>query len=525
MKRRQFLKDTATFSMLPMAIGSFPLRTLKEGSIWHSLAAQATNTDHVLVVIELSGGNDGLNTILPIDQYSNLSQARNNVVIPQNKLLALTGYNNNGLHPSMTGMQTMFNEGKMQIIQNVGYNNQNFSHFRSSDIWLSASDSNEYYSTGFLGRYLNNEYPNFPVGYPNNNMPDPLGIQVGSFLSYAFQGPSSPMGTTISDPSYVYNATNGIQDPSPSNCAGSQLDYVRLVNNQASSYSKVIAAAANKVNSHSAYPANNELAEKLKVVSKLIKGGLKTRVYFVSLGGFDTHSNQTDKNDKTIGVHAQLLKTLSDAIKAFQTDLAYQGIEDRVMGMTISEFGRRIKSNDSQGTDHGSAAPLFTFGKNVDGGKIIGTNPVISASVGVEDNLPMEFDFRQVYASVLEDWFCLSKTDVQAVLQKPFNKLNVFKTSCNAVGVNSYKYSGQSLVSAYPNPFQNQFQVKFNSKGGLTEIDVMNLMGQVIHSVTNEYYDKGEYEKTIDASAWASGTYFVRIKQNELIQSVSVVKL
>jgi uncharacterized protein (DUF1501 family) len=518
MKRRKFLKDTAIFSAIPLTLSSFALRSLKEGSLWHSLAAKATNTDHVLVIIELNGGNDGLNTIIPIDQYANLNSARNNV-------LALNGVTNNAFHPSLVGMKNLFNDGKLQVIQNVGYANPNYSHFRSSDIWLSGSNSDEYYSTGFLGRYLNNEYPNFPSGYPNQTMPDPLGIQVGSFLSYAFQGPAAPMGSTISDPSNVYNASTGIQDAVPNTCAGPQLEYVRVVNQQASSYSKVISAAAAKVTNHATYPANNELADKLKVVSKLIKGGLKTRVYFVSLGGFDTHSNQTDKTDKTIGVHANLLKTLSEAVDAFQKDLIYQGIEERVMGMTISEFGRRIKSNDSNGTDHGAAAPMFTFGKNIDGGKILGTNPIITNNVGVEDNLNMEYDFRRVYASVLEDWFCLSKTDVDAVLQRSFSKLNIFKTSCNTSGINEYKTAGKSIITAYPNPFQNSFNITFQSIGGILEIDVLNLMGQKVSSISNNYYLKGEYILPIDPSQWSSGTYFVRIKQNELIQSVQVVKI
>jgi len=524
MKRRSFFK-AAGLASIPATVDGMNLTSLSPVSMLGKLAAMATNTDHVLVIVELNGGNDGLNTVIPIDQYSNLSKARNNVLIPENKILSLTGYSGTGLHPSLSGMRGLFNEGKLQIIQSVGYPNQNFSHFRSSDIWFTASDHNQYLNSGLAGRYLNMEYPGFPTGYPNTGMPDPLGIQVGSLLSVLFQGPSAQMGIAISDPDNVFNISAGISDPAPVGYPGMQLDYVKTVADQTSAYTKVVSNAAKKITAQATYP-NTGLAKQLKTVAKLIAGGLKTRIYMVSIGGFDTHSNQTDKADTTTGSHANLLKTLNDAIVAFQTDLKGLGIADRVLGMTVSEFGRRIKSNDSQGTDHGAAAPMFLFGNTVDGGKILGLNPNIPASVTVNDNLTVQHDFRSTYATVLRDWFCLSNADVKTVLGQDFNFLPIVKDSCSTSGTHHLRPEPTFMLKCWPNPFTEQTQISYEADGTHTVIELLDYSGKVAATVEDRTPPIGKAHVNFSVPASLSaGQYILRLRSLNSMQSIFVQKM
>jgi uncharacterized protein (DUF1501 family) len=327
--------------------------------------------------------------VIPRSNYSGYVNARSNIAIPENKILPLYGNAATGLHPAMTGLQSLFNDGKLSVIQSVGYPSPSFSHFRASDIWMSASDSSQVLNSGWAGRYLNDLNPNYPIGYPNSNMPDPLAIQIGSVTSLTVQGPAVSMGLSISSTTNFYNLVNGVQDPSPDTPAGKELSFLRTIAQQTQQYASVIKNAAAKTTTQVTYPTNNSLADQLKIVAKLINGGLKTRIYMVNYGGFDTHSNQVNSTDTATGSHANLLKNVSDAIKAFQDDLKLLGMEDRVVGMTYSEFGRRIKSNGSTGTDHGSAAPCFLFGKQIIGG-VTGNTPSIPANATVNDNLPFQ---------------------------------------------------------------------------------------------------------------------------------------
>jgi uncharacterized protein (DUF1501 family) len=262
--------------MAPSVINGFSVRPVSPSPFLNELLGFATETDHVLIVIQLSGGNDGLNMVLPRDNYSAYYNARANIAIPETKILPLNGNANTGLHPAMTGLQALYNDGKLSIVQAVGYPNPNFSHFRATDIWMSATDSNQVVNSGWNGRYLNEEYPNFPTGYPNTTMPDPLAIQIGSVTSLALQGPAFNMGMSITNTSSFYNLINGIQDPVPPTAAGKELGYIRTVAQQTQQYATVIKDAAAKVTQQVTYPTGNSLADQLKIVARLIKGGLKT---------------------------------------------------------------------------------------------------------------------------------------------------------------------------------------------------------------------------------------------------------
>lgn len=524
MKRRKFIQNIIPATVLPNVLGNYSIKTMEDSPFVRALFGTNVDTDHVLVLIRLDGGNDGLNMVIPVDQYSNYFNARTNIAIPQNKILPLNGTTATGLHPSMTGIQTLFNDGKATIIQGVSYPSPNFSHFRATDIWMSASDSNQFVESGWMGRYLNTEYPNFPVGYPNTTMPDPLGIQIGSITSLTFQGPSVSMGMSITDPVNFYNLINGIQDPVPATPAGKELSYIRLVAQQTNQYAARIKTAAANVPSQSAYPSNS-LADQLKIVARLIKGGLKTRVYMVSTGGFDNHSNQVNTLDVTTGTHANLLQRVSDSVKAFMDDLKFLGVDSRVIGMTFSEFGRRIKSNSSTGTDHGAAAPMILFGNGVMPG-LVGTNPVIPVNATVNDNVPMQYDFRSVYASVLENWFCVNSTDLQTIMLKNFQSLPIVNgAACKVTGIDDInREAGITLISNYPNPFVESTTIKFKTKGGHTLIQVIDTMGRVIRTVIEREYTPGEYIVSFNSYGLPAGVYYARLQNGPISQVRAMLK-
>lgn len=525
MKRRDFLgKAIPAGILLPALINGLSFKAFAASPFMSALVSAPTETDHVLVLVQLNGGNDGLNMVVPIDQYDNLVNARQNIILPQKKILSLDGTNLTGLHPAMTSLQTLFNEEKLRIIQSVGYPQPNFSHFRATDIWLTASESSTTLNSGWLGRYLGEEYTNFPVGYPNATMSDPLAIQIGSSVSPAFHGPAINMGMAISDPSKFYNLINGIQDAAPATRGGKELSYIRQVSQQTQQYSTVIKAAAAAVKSQGAYPASNSLADQLKIVSRLIAGGLKTRVYMVSIGGFDTHSGQVNATSPETGTHANLLGKVSDAVKAFMDDLKYQGVSKRVIGMTFSEFGRRIKSNSSGGTDHGAAAPMFLFGDSVEKG-ILGNNPAIAPIVKIGDNVPMQYDFRSVYASILKEWFCVPPKDLNALLLNNFQSLPVIKSiaACKSSEPNLKADAEASLITNYPNPFQASTTISFKSAGGHTLIQIFNVQGQLVKTLIDAEVSAGTHHLTFENEGYA-GVFYARL-QNGAAQQVRAMML
>ncbi|MEL6654758.1 MAG: DUF1501 domain-containing protein, partial [Bacteroidota bacterium] len=228
--------------------------------------------------------------------------------------------------------------------------------------------------------------------------PDPLAITIGSVVSTTCQGVTTNLGMAIKDPSAFQQLLNGGTGPAPSTPYGDELTFIRQTMNATNEYLTVIQGADSNGNNLSPlYDTNpSRLAEQLKIVARLISGGLQTKIYIVSMGGYDTHANQVDPTNTVMGTHADLLGELSSAVEAFQDDLQQLGISERVLSMTFSEFGRRIKSNDSDGTDHGAAAPLMLIGDKVNP-QILGANPTIPAVVDPKDSLPMLYDFRSVY--------------------------------------------------------------------------------------------------------------------------------
>lgn len=447
MKRRDFI-SAASALMMPVIMDGFGIRSMAKGSaLVRSLRETAAqNGERVLVIIYLAGGNDGLNTVIPLEYYSTYNQLRSNIAIPESSVLKLAGNAATGFHPAMTGMRSLYDEGKLAIVNSVSYPSPDQSHYRSTDIWMTGVDASQYSTSGWAGRYLADRYPGYPEGYPNIEMEDPLAIQIGQITTPALLGSQQSLGVTLQDPTTFYQLIGEQNAPSdntlPCCDAGQLVSYIRQKQVLAVGYASEIKAAADAGKNLAIYPDSsqkNELADQLRIVARLIHGGLKSKIYYVELGGFDTHSGQVG-NTSTEGIHAQLLKKLSDAIYSFQNDLKLQGIEDKVLGMTFSDFGRRATSNASRGTDHGIGAPMFVFGTGIKR-QLIGTNPDLingllppTPGSGVTNrDIKMQIDFRRVYSDVLNDWFGTSATNTDQILFKNFKTISLFSDTVQSI--------------------------------------------------------------------------------------------
>lgn len=483
-------------------INGLPIKTLAASPLLKLLAknSAAAGTGRVMVLIQLVGGNDGLNTIIPLDQYSALTTARNNVLIPEAKVLSLAGTNATGMHPSMTGLRDMYDNGMVNIVQGVSYNNPNYSHFRATDIWLTGANSNQYLNNGWMGRYLAGQNPDYPQTIPS----DPLAIQIGATVSTALQGPNVNMGMAVTSIESFYNIVNNTVSPAPATPAGHELTFLRFIAQETQQYTGAIQAAAGKAqNLSTLYPQKNYLAEQLKIVARLIAGGLQTSVYVVSLGGFDTHSAQVNATDTTTGRHADLLNQLSTAVTAFFDDCRLLKTDDRVAAMTFSEFGRRIISNGGLGTDHGTAAPVMTFGNYVNP-TIIGSNPVIPDNATVRDDLKMQYDYRSVYAAVLADWFKAPRDLWTDALLQYYTILPIFRKD----DITVLTERGESPVSqCYPNPFTDKTCFSFISQGGNVTISVFDAAGRMVRTVVNKDYDAGYHHVYMYREGLPPGNY------------------
>lgn len=517
MKRRSFLKTTSLLAA-PLILRGQPVTaaTSTGNRLMDALAQQTYGCGKILVIVQMNGGNDALNMVLPLDKWTNLTNARANILLNQSDVLTLNNNVTTGLHPSLVEMRDMYNNGKLMIVQGVSYPNPNFSHFRATDIWFSASDSNVTLDTGWLGRSLDVQYPNFPIGYPNSNMTDPLAIQIGSTLPFSLQGPAINMGYNVSNPASILNVINGVTDPAPNNDYGRELSFLRLMKDQSNAYRTTIQNAYNTTQSQSAaYPTSNSLADQLKIVAKLINGGLRTPVYIVNHpNSHDTHENQVNTADKKTGTQPNMFRILSQAISAFQTDLGLMGKAQIVTGMTYSEFGRRIKSNASIGTDHGAAAPVMFFGASLNTNPstvagtanpvpgMIGTSPNIPLNAGVNDQVPMQYDFRQLYASVMKDWLCLSTAETTAVLGSAFTTLPVFAAP-SVVAQEGIELIGQYLngesklnYRVQNNPEYISFAIQFSVNGiNFNEID--NRQNTSLNNIESYYFNHASTEKKL----------------------------
>ncbi len=432
--RRQFLRTSALGAAASWTLPIFLEKTFfaLNALAADSLTQTVTGKDGtILVVLQMAGGNDGLNMVVPFadDAYH---KARPKLALGADKILKLNDYA--GLNGKMTGLKTLFDEGHLGVIQGVGYPNPNRSHFRSTEIWQTASDADRNAADGWLGRY----FDNCCAGA------DPtVGVAIGGEMPQAFAA-KNPTGVTFSRPEQFRfrssEPSNGkmsqeefffrqLNDPSsvdapPAGAADGAsiaalsghnksdvgtLDFLQRTSLDAQLSSDKILAIARKYQSTVTYPPG-QLAASLNIIARMIAGGLPTRVYYASQGGFDTHAGQ-------IYTHDRLLGELDAALTAFSTDLKQQGNFKRVLLITFSEFGRRVAENANNGTDHGAAAPMFIMGGAIKPG-MFGKYPSLTDLD--HGDLKFSTDFRSVYGTLLDSWL---KAPSQVVLGRKFPNL------------------------------------------------------------------------------------------------------
>ena len=531
MKRRDFIQYTSASFFLPMILDGFGAKAHTQATtpFMKAMLDVADANDNILVVIQLSGGNDGLNMVVPLDQYATYASTalRGSIAIPENQILKLKDSPQTGLHPSMPGLQRLYSEGKLSIVHSAGYPNPSFSHFRASDIWFTGVDSDKLSTSGWLGRYVSDRYPGFPDNYPSTTNPDPLAIQISSISSTVFNTASITSALAIQNPdtfaTIVGDKPNIDPSPLPNTPGGKYTAFVRQQQISSFAYAGQLKTASAKGKNFVTYPTNNSLADQLKIVSRLIHGGLQTKIYYVTLGGFDTHENQVSTTDNAVGNHAILMQRISEGITAFMDDLKLQGTQDKVVGMTFSEFGRRANSNGSKGTDHGWASPLFVFGNAVKT-QIIGKNPdlkALSGSVG-NYNVPLQNDFRQVYAAILQDWMGASEASVKTILlDKTFKPSDIFK---NTKVLGNETEAPLADLNISPNPAQTETIIESDAFArNNTELVVTDAYGRSFNTNPTRL---SRTQVRINVSGMASGKYFVKVDTGAepLVKALMVVR-
>lgn len=400
--RREFLQQAAVFSAL-----GFAPQFLARAADPAVNAIQGFKDDRVLVVVQLGGGNDGLNTLVPYgdDAYY---RARPKLGLPKDKLLPLNDHL--ALNAKLEGLMRLHDNGKLGIVQGVGYPNPDRSHFRSMEIWHTASDADQFLGHGWIGRYFDN--------CCDGTARPQAGMAVGPERPQAFEG-ARGFGIASENPRRFGWETGDLFDDehlfeavnTPASGAPDTLDFLRHTAMNALHGSRQVRAAAErgKVSAQVQAPQRRSINQ-LDTVAGLIRGGLETRIYYVSTSGFDTHSNQLTQHDGLLG-------NVGEALAKFQAQLEADGTADRVTTMVFSEFGRRVQENGSAGTDHGTAAPLFLIGNHVRPG-LHGKTPSLT---DLDDgDLKYTTDFRGIYASLLEDWFA---ADAEKILNHRFDKV------------------------------------------------------------------------------------------------------
>lgn len=534
MKRRNFLRLLPAAGVSSFAVNGFSLRPFANSHMASILNACDGVQDRTLVLIQLKGGNDGLNMIIPAANYDRYAELRPTTRINESGTGSFIPIDNTlpaedqaGFHPAMVGMKELYDRGWLTVIQAAGYQSMNQSHFKGTDLWLSGGGGSAPLNnipSGWMGRALQAFYPHIE-GAPVSDMLDPLGIQIGD--------PTTSLGFhTETEHQNVINLSG--QDPAgffsliqtiggapilnvPDSDQGSELEYIMNVERSINLYAGRITQVFNSgSNSISTYPAG-ALAAQLKTVARMIKGGCKTKIFLCQIGGFDTHSAQVDSGDTSLGAHANLLKNLSDSVKTFFDDLEGMGLADNVLGCTFSEFGRCARENGSFGTDHGTLAPMLVFGKNVRPG-VQGTNPDLYDLANDNQLKAMQFDYRRIFATLLQDWLGANPYVMEQTMFEGYEKMGLVARK-QRVQPNC-QWGGSEVVvdafrpmSLYPNPASTTTEVAYENRGEVFNAYLtLHGLGGTLIAARSEIVHPGFNSFHFDVSSLSEGIYFVRME-------------
>ena len=538
MKRRNFIKLATSAS----AIGLFPFQITNALNIAKKFVS-CEISNRKLVLIYLGGGNDGLNTIIPLNQYDLYSNLRPTIKIPDSGLnsfinldLSLGDSQQIGLHPSLTGFKDIYDAGNLRILQSVGYPSQNKSHFASTDIYNTGNDGNSWLNggdSGWIGRFIESYF------YDLVNQSFPIGVEIGSKTgSLGFHG-AEEHGLSLNiegqDASGFYSVLSGLGGEPPVNIPnshyGSELQYI-IENDQISTlYSQAISNAFNS-GSNSVNYEDTDLSNQLKTVARLISGGLQSKIYLVKLNGFDTHFGQVQSQNDIIGDHNDLLTELDQAVSKFMLDISSQGFQDDIVGLTFSEFGRKAKENGNLGTDHGEIAPMFVFGSAINGG-VSGTNPDLTEATE-SNNWQLEtyqFDYRETLGTLLQDYlgadnYAIDSTFFNHSTNESIceNKINELVMAEFSVADNCFSNTltnqnfKEKFFKVVPNPFSKEIRIVNDDYTSNINLELFDLNSKlVLRKITN-------INKVINLSNLINGIYFLKISFDGRSETHRIIK-
>jgi len=538
MKRRNFIKLTSTAS----AISLLPSQVTASLNIAKSVL-DCTISNRKLVLINLAGGNDGLNTIIPINYYDIYSNLRPSIKVPSSGVNSYINLDDTldetqqiGLHPSLTGMKNLYDNDLLRIVQSVGYPSQNKSHFASTDIYSTANDGNSWdngNNSGWIGRFMESYYADLI----QNSYP--LGVEIGSKSnSLGFHG-ESEHGLSINingqDPSGFYSLISGMAGEPPNNIPisdyGHELEYIIQTDALSNMYSEAISNSFNNGQNVVSYP-DTDISNQLKTVARLISGGLESKVYMVKLAGFDTHFGQNQAENDILGDHNDLLNKLSSAVTAFMNDLSAMSLKNDVVGLTYSEFGRKAAENGSLGTDHGEIAPMFVFGAPVKGG-VSGFNPDLNEAN--QDNgyqiQTVQYDYRDTLGTLLQDYLgadnlALDATFFNNTLNQSFSETKIdnlikdeFSVATNCYSNSLTNNGDKNKIFYVINPVYNDLIIK-------TKDQDYSIFKYELYDMNSKLVSKGTslINETITISHLINGIYVLNLSTNEKSETHRIIK-
>lgn len=479
--RRDFLSALGIAGGISLGIGNQSLFAMAS-----PLLAAVNDNERILVLVRLKGGNDGLNTIVPIYDYGTYKSNRPNIHIKQSDLINLSS--EFAIPKTMNSILPLWNEGSMKIVNAVGYDNSNLSHFTSSDIWNSANTNIEFSSdqSGWLGRYLENQNPDYLNNLPK--IPGAIKINSGSSIAYynkdkidlAVNFNSASKLLEISEKGFYFDTNN-----LPDECTyGDQVGYLRKIMNLTYQYAPAISKAYKNAENQASYK-ENELSRQLAIVARLIKGRLGTKLYMVTLDGFDTHENQNQD-------HPRLMSYISDSISEFYKDLKAQGFDQKVLTMTYSEFGRRLKENTG-GTDHGTASPVILFGPALKGNGFVGQVSDLK-DLDQNNNLKHKIDFRSIYATMLESWLCIKGDDVNNILDDFYERLPL-GIECSSVATFEMEETKVMLQHKVFPSANNTYTIEISiKKSGKVRVEIFSLIGTKVKDLGESHLSEGSHQ-------------------------------
>ncbi|MDC1180483.1 DUF1501 domain-containing protein [Flavobacteriaceae bacterium] len=538
MKRRNFIKLTSTAS----AISLLPSQVTASLNIAKSFL-DCTISNRKLVLINLAGGNDGLNTIIPINYYDIYSNLRPSIKVPSSGINSYINLDETldenqqiGLHPSLTGIKNLYDNDLLRIIQSVGYPSQNKSHFASTDIYSTANDGNSWNNgnnSGWIGRFMESYYADLI----QNSYP--LGVEIGSKSnSLGFHG-ESEHGLSVNingqDPSGFYSLISGMAGEPPNNIPisdyGHELEYIIQTDALSNMYSEAISNSFNNGQNAVSYP-DTDISNQLKTVARLISGGLESKVYMVKLSGFDTHFGQNQAENDILGDHNDLLTKLSSAVAAFMNDLSAMNLKNDVVGLTYSEFGRKAAENGSLGTDHGETAPMFVFGAPVKGG-VSGLNPDLNEAN--ENNgyqiQTVQFDYRDTLGTLLQDYLgadnlALDATFFNNTLNQSFSETKIddlikseFSVATNCYSNSLTNNNDRKKIFYIINPVYNDLIIKSkNQEYSSFKYELYDLNSKLVSK------GNSRINESISISHLINGIYILNILTNEKSEAHRIIK-